>query len=98
MTSKQEQAIADLCSRNLALKQIARQLGLRPVEVSAFLKTRAEEATVARVAAGELNPVFQCLVNKNCLDVLISPLLNTTTNDAIDNAETNLVNQGNLVN
>ncbi|MDX2230068.1 MAG: hypothetical protein NW220_10545 [Leptolyngbyaceae cyanobacterium bins.349] len=67
MTPEQEQAIADLRSRNVAPKQIARQLGLRPAEVSACLKAQAEQATATRLAAGELNPVYQCLVNQNCL-------------------------------
>lgn len=71
MTPEQEQAIADLRARNVAPKQIARQLGLRPAEVSAVIKAQAEEITAHRVATGELNPLFQCLVNRNCLDDLL---------------------------
>ncbi|MDX2241767.1 MAG: hypothetical protein NW224_13865 [Leptolyngbyaceae cyanobacterium bins.302] len=70
MTPEQEQVIVDLRSRQVAPKQIARQLGLRPAEVSAFLKVQAEAATANRLAAGELNPIFECLVNKNCLPAL----------------------------
>lgn len=71
MTPEQAQAIADLRARNVAPKQIARQLGLRPAEVSAVIKAQAEQVTAYRVAAGELNPLFQCLVNRNCLDALL---------------------------
>lgn len=73
MTPEQEQAIVDLRSRNVAPKQIARQLGLRPAEVSSFLKVQAEQATANRTATGELNPIYECLVNKNCLPELTSP-------------------------
>jgi len=72
MTPEQEHAIKELRARQVAPKQIARQLGLRPAEVSAFLKAQAEQATHTRIATGELNPLFQCLVNKNCLAVLTS--------------------------
>lgn len=71
MTPEQEQAIADLRTRNVAPKQIARQLGLRPAEVSAVIKAQAEQATTARATAGELNPLLECLVNKNCLPDLL---------------------------
>ncbi len=71
MTPEQEQAIAELRSRQVAPKQIARQLGLRPAEVSAVIKAQAEQITAARVASGELNPLFQCLINKNCLPGLL---------------------------
>lgn len=63
MTPEQEQAIADLRQRNVPPKQIARQLGLRPAEVSAVIKAQASQATADRIAAGELNPIHQCLVN-----------------------------------
>lgn len=71
MTPEQEQAIADLRARNVAPKQIARQLGLRPAEVTAVIKAQAEQVTAHRIATGELNPLFQCLVNRNCLDALL---------------------------
>ena len=74
MTPEQEHAIADLRSRNVAPKQIARQLGLRPAEVSAFLRVQAEQATTARLATGELNPIYQCLVNADCLPDLTGVL------------------------
>jgi hypothetical protein len=72
MTPEQQQAITDLRSHNVPPKLIARQLGLRPAEVSAFIKTQASQANVDREAAGELDPVFQCLVNKGCLAHLLA--------------------------
>lgn len=85
MTPEQEQAIADLRSRHVAPKQIARQLGLRPAEVTAFLKAQAEQSTHLRKASGELNPVFQCLVNKSCLPSLTGTLNPPTqTSNPID--------------
>ena len=58
MIPEQAQAIVDLRSRQVPPRLIARQLGLRPAEVSAFIKTQATQANVARAAAGELAPVF----------------------------------------
>lgn len=86
MTPEQEQAIVDLRSRHVAPKQIARQLGLRPAEVSAFLRIQAEQATATRTASGELNPIFQCLVNKNCLPSLTGsiPISEDATADEDD--------------
>jgi hypothetical protein len=71
MTPEQEQAVLDLRTRNVAPKQIARKLGLRPAEVTALIKANAEETTTARRAAGDLNPVFQCLINQSCLPGLL---------------------------
>lgn len=71
MTPEQEQAVLDLRTRNVAPKQIARQLGLRPAEVSALIRTHAEQAAMARLATGELYPLFQCLINQNCLTDLL---------------------------
>jgi hypothetical protein len=84
MTPEQEQAIADLRTRNVAPKQIARQLGLRPAEVSAMIKSQAEKVAAERVAAGELNPLFQCLVNRNCLDALLPETLKHDSQMALD--------------
>jgi len=90
MTPEQVQAIANLRARNVAPKQIARQLGLRPAEVTAVIKAQAENATADRLTAGELHPIFQCLVNQNCLPGLtaavdapiVTPVI--TTIDATD--------------
>lgn len=70
MTPEQEQAIRDLRAKQLAPKQIARQLGLRPAEVSAVLKAEAEQKTANRAATGELDPVYQCLINRGSLEYL----------------------------
>jgi hypothetical protein len=72
MTPEQEQVIAELRAKNLAPKQIARQLGLRPAEVTAILKTQAEQLVSTRVATGEANPIYECLVNRGCLKRLMS--------------------------
>ncbi|MEX0269614.1 hypothetical protein AB3R30_10755 [Leptolyngbyaceae cyanobacterium UHCC 1019] len=71
MTPDQEQAVLDLRTRNVAPKQIARQLGLRPAEVSALIRAYAEQAATTRLATGELYPLFQCLINQNCLIELL---------------------------
>lgn len=84
MTPEQEQAIADLRARNVAPKQIARQLGLRPAEVSAIIKAQAEQVAAQRVATGELNPLFQCLVNRNCLNSLLPENLKQDPELALD--------------
>ena len=64
MTPEQESAIAELRALNLAPKQIARKLGLRPAEVKAIIKQLATQAAQARTAAGELDPVVECLINE----------------------------------
>jgi hypothetical protein len=71
MTPEQEQAIAELRARHVAPKLIARQLGLRPAEVTAVIKAQAQQVTAERAASGELAPLYQCLVNKNCLPALL---------------------------
>ncbi len=70
MTPEQEQAIADLRSRQVPPKQIARQLGLRPAEVSAIIQTQAAQAATTQAATGERPPLYQCLVNPDCLPAL----------------------------
>jgi hypothetical protein len=72
MTPEQEQAIAELRTKNLAPKQIARQLGLRPAEVTAVLKGQAEQLASTRLATGALAPVYECLVNQGCLQGLMA--------------------------
>lgn len=63
MTPEQQQEIERLRDRNLSAKQIARQLGLRPAEVTAIIKATAETANLERVARGELAPLHRCLIN-----------------------------------
>ncbi len=73
MTPDQESAIAELRALNLAPKQIARKLGLRPAEVKAIIKQQATQVAQARAASGELDPVLECLINEEAW-VLFAPL------------------------
>jgi hypothetical protein len=68
MNPEQQQEIINLRTRNLTPKQIARKLGLKVAEVTAVIKEQAEETTLARVAAGELDPVVECLVNAGTVE------------------------------
>ncbi len=70
MTPELVQAIVELRAKNLAPKQIARQLGLRPAEVTAALKTLAQQQASDRAATGTLAPVHQCLINQGALPYL----------------------------
>lgn len=63
MNPEQQQEILNLRGRNLTSKQIARKLGLKVAEVTAVIKEQAQETTLARAAAGELDPIAECLVN-----------------------------------
>jgi hypothetical protein len=60
MTPEQEQEITRLRSLNLSPKQIARQLSLRPAEVSAFIQVQAQSTLLTR----ELSPLHHCLINE----------------------------------
>ena len=71
MTPEQLQEIARLRALNLSPKQIARKLGLRPAEVSAWLSNLAEEAALARRERGELPPLERCLINENAAQKLL---------------------------
>ncbi len=75
MTPEQTQEVSRLRSLNLSPKQIARQLGLRPAEVSAFIKAQATEVALARALKGELAPIDRCLVNEDAAKVLLDPKL-----------------------
>ncbi len=70
LNPEQQQEILNLRTRNLTPKQIARKLGLKVAEVSAVIKEQAEETTLARAAAGELDPVVECLVNAGSVERL----------------------------
>ncbi len=65
MTPEQEQEITRLRSLNLSPKQIARQLTLRPAEVSAFIQVKAQAAQLNRNTKGELAPLHHCLINES---------------------------------
>lgn len=73
MTPEQTQEVARLRSLNLSPKQIARQLGLRPAEVTAFIKAQATELAVARALKGELAPIERCLINEDAAKALLDP-------------------------
>jgi hypothetical protein len=63
MTPEQTQEICRLRALDLSPKQIARQLGLRPAEVTAFIKAQATEIAVDRAIRGELAPLERCLID-----------------------------------
>lgn len=65
MTPEQAQEITRLRSLNLSPKQIARNLGLRPAEVTEYIRKQAEAATQEREVRGELPPLEHCLVNES---------------------------------
>ncbi len=71
MTPEQIEEIARLRSLNLSSKQIARQLGLRPAEVSTVIREQAEEVTLARIERGELAPIESCLINESAAKHLL---------------------------
>lgn len=73
MTPEQTQEIIRLRALNLSPKQIARQLGLRPAEVNAWLRNQAQEAALTSRARGELAPLEQCLINKKAAQKLLEP-------------------------
>ncbi|MGA1410568.1 MAG: helix-turn-helix domain-containing protein [Prochlorotrichaceae cyanobacterium] len=69
MSPEQLQAIADLRARNLSPKQIARQLGLRPAEVSAVIR---QQAIVLAAEQGlTLPPLKRCIVNELAVKILL---------------------------
>ncbi|WP_254567601.1 DNA-binding response regulator [Oscillatoria sp. HE19RPO] len=73
MDSEQTQEILSLREKKLTPKQIARKMGLKVSDVTRFLKEQAEQAAIAREESGELPPVFECLVNANCIPRLFPP-------------------------
>jgi hypothetical protein len=72
MTPEQATEILRLRDAKVAPKQIARQLGLRPAEVSAFIRDHAEEAYLEKARSGELQPVQACLVNQGAAQRLLT--------------------------
>lgn len=71
MTPEQQQEILKLRALNVTPKQIARKLGLKAVEVTAFIKEQAQEAALAKAQAGELAPIDKCLVDTRCAKRLL---------------------------
>jgi hypothetical protein len=73
MTPEQAQEITRLRTLNVAPKQIARQLGLRPAEVNNYIREQATEVALTRAAKGELFPIERCLINENAAKHLLTP-------------------------
>lgn len=63
MSFEHEQTILELRSQHLTPKQIARKLGLKPAQVAAIIKVSSEHDAQARLARGELDPIYECLVS-----------------------------------
>ncbi|MGB3311428.1 MAG: hypothetical protein WBG32_05145 [Nodosilinea sp.] len=73
MTPDQAAETLRLREANVAPKQIARKLGLRPAEVTAFIRDHAEEADLEKARSGNLQSLQECRVNqgaaRNLLDL-----------------------------
>lgn len=65
---------------NLTPKQIARKLGIKVSEVSAAIQNQAQQATLDRLASGELDPVYQCLASENLIKLLPNKSENSIKN------------------
>jgi hypothetical protein len=71
MTPQQASEILRLRQAKVAPKQIARQLGLRPAEVKTFIQEHSEELYLQKAKAGDLEPVYECLVNASAAKRLL---------------------------
>lgn len=71
MQPEQRAEILQLRSRNLTAKEIARKLGLRPAEVTAVIKSEAEQKMVEVLASGQLAPIAECLIDLNGAQTLL---------------------------
>jgi hypothetical protein len=76
MTPEQIQEISRLRSLNLSPKQIARNLKLRPAEVTTILRDRAAQLEQDRAERGEVAPLYNCLVNKSVAKILAADIPN----------------------
>jgi hypothetical protein len=65
MNPEQVQEIARLRALNLSPKQIAKKLGLRPAEVTEFIRQAALESALAERTEDGLPPLKNCLINEN---------------------------------
>jgi hypothetical protein len=63
METDRIQEISRLRSLNLSPKQIARNLKIRPAEVSEILRQQAAQLDIERAARGEIAPLYNCMVN-----------------------------------
>lgn len=72
MTPEQAAEILRLRDAKVAPKQIARQLSLRPAEVTAFIRDHAEDRYLEKARSGDLQPLQACLVNRCAVQQLFS--------------------------
>ncbi len=70
MNLEQIQEISRLRSLNLSPKQIARNLKLRPTEVTAILRQQAAQLEQDRAERGEVAPLYNCIVNESVAKIL----------------------------
>ncbi|MGF1604307.1 MAG: DNA-binding response regulator [Thermosynechococcaceae cyanobacterium] len=79
MLPEQEQEIMRLRASNLTPKQIARKLGLRVAEVTAFVREKAHQQELVRAESGVLDPVAECWIDSDAAHALfgIKPANNT---------------------
>jgi hypothetical protein len=70
MTPEQIQEISRLRSLNLSPKQIARNLKLRPAAVTEVIRQQATTLALARTERGEVEPLYNCLVNRSVAEIL----------------------------
>jgi hypothetical protein len=73
MDSELERKVNNLRSLNLTPKQIARNLGLKPSEVTSIIQSQARQSSLALNATGALAPIAKCLANKTCVGQLLQP-------------------------
>ncbi|MEM9004627.1 MAG: DNA-binding response regulator [Cyanobacteria bacterium P01_F01_bin.86] len=71
MTPEQTAEIVRLREANVAPKQIARKLGLRPAEVKTFIRENAEGAYLAKAQKGTLEPLHECIINQSAAERLL---------------------------
>jgi hypothetical protein len=69
-TPEQVQLILDLRAKQVAPKQIARKLGLKPAEVTAIIQQSAEEQKQGLSVFDNLPPVHECWVNTSAFESL----------------------------
>lgn len=67
MTPEQTQEIIQWRDKKLSPKEIARQMGLRPAEVTAFLRDYAEQNPTAKT----LMPLLGCFINSSGVERLL---------------------------
>ncbi len=72
MTPEQIQEISRLRSLNLSPKQIARNLKLRPAEVTEIIRQQAATLALVRAERGEVAPLYNCLTNLSVAGILAS--------------------------